>query len=68
MNLQELTIKQKESIVALKPVLATRYQQLTQLLDECTERDVAMWKIDLALTDLESVIAVMLPRIPEEDE
>jgi len=68
MNLQVLTIEQKQAIVALRPVLAARYQQLTRLLDDCTEQDIELWQIDLALNDLESVLAVMLPRIPDEDE
>jgi len=68
MNLQVLTIEQKQAIVALRPVLTARYQQLTRLLDDCTEQDIELWQIDLALNDLESVLAVMLPRIPDEDE
>lgn len=68
MNLQELTIEQKQAIVAMKPILHERYQHLSALLDKCTEQDVELWRLDLALTDIESVLAVMLPRITDTDE
>lgn len=69
MNLMDITIEQRAAIVALRPVLAVRYQHLSTLLDEAAEgTDVEMWKLDLALTDLESVLAVMLPRIADDEE
>lgn len=68
MNLMDITIEQRAAIVALRPVLEVRYQQLMALLNQCTECDVELWKINLALTDLESVLEVMLPRIEDEGD
>ena len=69
MNLQALTIEQKQSFVALQPVLDARYQALrTLLLEAAEEKDIELWKINLALTDLESVLEVLLPRVPEDEE
>lgn len=69
MNLQALTIEQKQSFVALQPVLDARYQALRALLLEAAEqKDIEMWKLNLALTDLESVLEVLLPRLPEDEE
>lgn len=69
MNLMDITIEQRTAIVALRPELEARYQHLSALLDEAAEgKDIEMWKLDLALSDLESVTSVMLPRIVEADD
>lgn len=69
MNLLDITIEQRAAIVALRPVLDARYQHLQALLAEAaTEKDIEMWKLNLALTDLESVLEVLLPRLPEDEE
>lgn len=69
MNLMDITIEQRAAIVALRPILDARYQHLQTLLAEAaTEKDIEMWKLNLALTDLESVLEVLLPRVAEEED
>lgn len=69
MSLQELTIEQKHMIVALRPELEARYQCLDALLNTAADgQDVEMWKIDLAVSDLESVIDTMFPRVADSDD
>ena len=69
MNIQEQTIQQKQAIVALRPELDRRYKVLLGLLEECTESDVDLWRIELARGDVDAVLNTMLPKIvePEED-
>jgi hypothetical protein len=69
MNIMDITIEQRAAIVALRPVLDARYQHLCALLAEASEeKDIEMWKLNLALTDLEAVLEVMLPRYPEDED
>lgn len=68
MNLMDITVEQRAAIVALRPELDARYQRLRGLLDEAIQGDVEMWRLDLALTDLESITSVMLPRIADDEE
>lgn len=70
MNLQEQTIQQKQAIVALRPELERRYAVLHDLLETCTERDVDLWRIELARGDVDAVLNTMMPRIvdPADDD
>lgn len=68
MNLREQTIEQKQAAVALMPELDKRFNTLRALLNECCEKDVDLWRIDLAVADLDAVLSVMTIRIVDSED